>query len=121
MERVRNTLSTLHEATWHDGRPVTADDVVISLDRIADPSAVRPRTGALRELYERGQAEAMDAKTVRVPLKFPAALFLANLATEHMKMYPQAHTRGFPIYRGGVILSWRWFRALDSNRFQTGK
>ena len=30
--------------TWHDGKPVTADDVVYSMERIIDPKA--PKTGA---------------------------------------------------------------------------
>jgi peptide/nickel transport system substrate-binding protein len=31
----------------------------------------------------------IDEKTVRVPLKFPAATFLLNLASDYMKMYPK--------------------------------
>ena len=85
---------TIHEATWHDGQPVTADDIVFSLDRIADPEARRSRTGALREMYQQGEAVAVDAKTIRVPLKFPAALFLTNLATDYMKMYPKHVAEG---------------------------
>ena len=84
----------LHDATWHDGMPVTADDIVFSLNRIADPDAIRSRTGSLREMYQQGTAEAVDAKTVRVPLKFPAALFLTNLATDYMKMFPKHVVEG---------------------------
>ena len=87
-------IFTLHDATWHDGQPVTADDIVFSLDRIADPDAIRSRTDALREVYDQGMAEALDAKTIRVPLKFPAALFLTNLATDYMKMYPKHVAEG---------------------------
>lgn len=85
---------TIHDATWHDGQPVTADDIVFSLDRIADPDARRSRTGALREMYQQGEAVAVDEKTIRVPLKFPAALFLTNLATDYMKMYPKHVAEG---------------------------
>ena len=77
----------LHDATWSDGQPVTADDIVYSLDRITDPDAIRSRTRVLSEFYERGTAEAIDDKTVRVPLKFPAATFLPNMSTDYMKMY----------------------------------
>ena len=77
----------LHDATWTDGMPVTADDIVYSLDRITDPDAIRSRTRVLSDFYERGTAEAIDEKTVRVPLKFPAATFLPNLSTDYMKMY----------------------------------
>ena len=47
---------TLHEANWHDGTPVTADDVVFTLDRIAQPGAIRSRTAALRTFYDQGNA-----------------------------------------------------------------
>ena len=77
----------LYDATWTDGMPVTADDIVYSLDRITDPDAIRSRTRVLSDFYERGTAEAIDDKTVRVPLKFPAATFLPNLSTDYMKMY----------------------------------
>ena len=77
----------LHDATWSDGQPVTADDIVYSLDRITDPDAVRSRTRVLSNFYERGTASAVNDKTVLVPLKFPAALFLPNVSTDYMKMY----------------------------------
>ena len=77
----------LHDATWSDGQPVTADDIVYSLDRITDPDAIRSRTRVLSSFYERGTATAVDDKTVKVPLKFPAATFLPNLSTDYMKMY----------------------------------
>ena len=87
-------IFTLHDASWHDGQPVTADDIVFSLDRIADPDAIRSRTGALRDMYQQGAAKAVDEKTIKVPLKFPAALFLTNLATDYMKMYPKHIAEG---------------------------
>jgi peptide/nickel transport system substrate-binding protein len=79
----------LKDATWSDGMPVTADDVVFSLDRITLPGAQRARTGFLRAFYEHQTAEAIDAKTVRVPLKYQAPTFVPNLASDYMKMYPK--------------------------------
>jgi peptide/nickel transport system substrate-binding protein len=79
----------LRQAEWHDGRPVTADDVKFSLDRIVEPGAIRVRTGVLRTFYEHQSAQVVDARTVRVPVKFASPLFLQNLASEHMKMYPK--------------------------------
>ena len=77
-------------ANWHDGEPVTAADVVFSLDRIADPDAIRPQAGAaLRPFYERGTATALDPKTVEVPLYFPSAAFLPWLAFPLIAMYPK--------------------------------
>ncbi len=81
----------LRDAQWWDGEPVTAEDIVFSLDRITLPDAIRTRTAALRGFYEYQTATAVDEKTIRVPVKFPSPLFLRNLATEYMKMYPK-HT-----------------------------
>jgi peptide/nickel transport system substrate-binding protein len=85
---------TLHEANWHDGTPVTADDVVFTLDRIAEPGAIRSRTAALRTFYDQGNARAVDSQTVEVPLKFPGATFLTNLAVDYFKIYPEKSVAG---------------------------
>ena len=82
----------LREANWHDGRPVTAADIKFSLDRIADPDAVRSRTGAMKTFYEPGTAEVVDDLTVTVPIRFPGPLFIINLSSEYMKMYPKHAT-----------------------------
>ena len=79
----------LKDATWSDGMPVTAEDVVFSLDRITLPGAQRARTGFLRAFYEHQTAEVIDDKTVRVPLKYQAPTFMPNLASDYMKMYPK--------------------------------
>src|SRR5215813_385586 len=79
----------LREAQWHDGQPVTAEDIKFSLDRIVEPGAIRVRTGVLRTFYTHQSAEVVDAKTIRVPIKFASPLFLENLASEYMKMYPK--------------------------------
>jgi len=79
----------LREAQWHDGQPVTAEDIKFSLDRITEPGAIRVTTGVLRTFYAHQSAEVVDAKTIRVPIKFASPLFLENLASEYMKMYPK--------------------------------
>ena len=79
----------LKDANWSDGMPATADDIVFSLDRITLPGAQRARTGFLRSFCDHQTAEAVDDKTVRIPLKFPAPTFMPNLASDYMKMYPK--------------------------------
>ena len=79
----------IRDANWSDGQPVTAEDIVFSLDRIVLPDAIRGRTSILRTFYEHGTAQALDEKTVEVPLKYPAKNFLLNLGTDYMKMYPK--------------------------------
>jgi ABC-type transport system substrate-binding protein len=81
----------LKDATWSKGRgPVTADDIVWTLNRITDPDALRARTGYLRTVADQGNFKAIDAKTVEVKLNFPTATFIPNLATDYFKMYPKA-------------------------------
>src|SRR3989449_4260938 len=79
----------LRQAQWHDGQPVTAEDIKFSLDRITEPGAIRVRTGVLRAFYEYQSAQVIDDRTIRVPIKFASPLFLENLASEYMKMYPK--------------------------------
>ena len=56
-----------------------AEDIKFSLDRITEPGTIRVRTGVLRTFYEHQSAEVVDAKTIRVPIKFASPLFLENL------------------------------------------
>jgi peptide/nickel transport system substrate-binding protein len=84
----------LRQAQWHDGKPVTAEDIKFSLDRITEPGAIRVRTGVLRTFYEHQSAQVLDDRTIRVPIKFASPLFLENLASEYMKMYPKHVAQG---------------------------
>lgn len=83
---------SLHAAQWHDGEPVTADDIKFSIDRITEPGAIRSRTAHLADFYEHGTARVIDPKTVEITLKAPAATFLNNLGSDYMKMYPKHAT-----------------------------
>src|SRR5260370_23654824 len=63
------------KAKWHDGKPVTAEDVVYSMDSMVDADAKPPRVvtaPALNPYYEKGTARAIDAHTVEIPLKIPS-------------------------------------------------
>ena len=81
------------DATFTDGHPVTAEDVVFSIDRITlgqvQEGVLRARTGFLNNFVVHGTAEAIDDYTVKVPLRFQAAGFLPNLASDYMKVYPK--------------------------------
>ncbi len=87
-------IFNLHpDATFSDGQPVTAEDVVFSIDRITlgqvEEGVLRARTGFLNNFVVHGSAEAIDEKTAKIPLRFPAAGFLPNLASDYMKVYPK--------------------------------
>ena len=81
------------DANFTDGQPVTAEDVAFSIDRITlgqvEEGVLRARTGFLNNFVKHGTAKAIDDKTVKIPLRFPAAGFLPNLASDYMKIYPK--------------------------------
>src|SRR5829696_8282671 len=60
------------DLTFHNGKPVTADDVIFSLRRIIDEK--HPKVGAASIGYiDAGAMKKMDDRTVRVPLQFANA------------------------------------------------
>ncbi len=77
----------IHEANWHDGVPVTADDVVFSVDRMSQEGVTRGRVTAIRDFYEHGTATAVDDRTVEMPLKFASSTALGWLAVDYYKIY----------------------------------
>jgi len=76
-------------AAWWDGQPVTADDVVFSLDQMASEDEPRPRSGLIRTYYD--NSRVVNAKTVEVTTKFPSGAFLAFLSTDYNKILPKHH------------------------------
>ena len=78
----------LHPAAeFHNGMPVTADDVVFSLNRIRKPpkGIVSPRKGLLESIKD---VEAKDAHTVAVHLNEPEADFLFQVANPYNVIVP---------------------------------
>ena len=61
------------DATWQDGQPVTADDVVFTIDTLRDPAYHGPGAGS----WQGVTATAVDDHTVRFDLEDPFAGFLA--------------------------------------------
>ena len=57
------TFHIAQNATWFDGQPVTAEDVVFSLDNMTDLDQIRPRTRNVAPYY--ASSEAIDAHTVK--------------------------------------------------------
>lgn len=62
------------DARWHDGTPVTADDVVFTIRLLQDPAFdARP---ALAEFWRTVTVDRLDGRTVRFSLSEPLAAFL---------------------------------------------
>ena len=63
-------------ATFHDGTPVTADDIVFTVQKAQDPSLKSPQ----RANWDGVNVAAIDEHTVRFTLKSPYAPFIENMA-----------------------------------------
>jgi len=72
---------------WHDGKPVTADDVVFSMDRIVDPKDPKVGAATLAGLKV-GGTKKIDEKTVEMTLESPNVLFDEALAERSCKIVP---------------------------------
>ena len=76
----------LREAQFSNGDPVTADDVMFSIERFADPK-VNVNYATLGEAIE--SVEVVDDKTVKITLKRVDGAFLDNLAMFAAAIVPQ--------------------------------
>ncbi|QIY62552.1 ABC transporter substrate-binding protein [Streptomyces sp. RPA4-2] len=80
-------------ATFHDGKPVTADDVVFVFDRILDPNTQTLAKGFFESWLK--EVRGVDASTVELILKFPfpdglSRLTLAKVMPRHVFSRPGA-------------------------------
>ncbi|MFE1247256.1 ABC transporter substrate-binding protein [Streptomyces sp. NPDC058735] len=87
----RFTLRT--GATFHDGEPVTADDVVFVFQRILDPDTQTLAKGFFASWLE--EVRKIDARSVELVLKFPfpeglSRLTLAKVMPRHVFSRPGA-------------------------------
>jgi peptide/nickel transport system substrate-binding protein len=79
---------TLREATFHDGRPVTAKDVLYSYRRIADPKKAF-RAKASLEPIDLDASRATGERTIEFVLKRPTAEFPNILAAFGAYIVPE--------------------------------
>nr|WP_222109719.1 ABC transporter substrate-binding protein [Streptomyces cupreus] len=78
-------------ATFHDGKPVTADDVVFVFDRILDPKTQTLAKGFFASWLK--EVRKVDARNVELLLKFPfpdglSRLTLAKIMPKHVFSRP---------------------------------
>lgn len=69
------TVFLRKEILWHDGKPLTADDVVFTINRIQNPQYKSPA----RANWQGVGVEKIDNATIRFTLRTPYAPFIENL------------------------------------------
>ncbi|WAJ28777.1 ABC transporter substrate-binding protein [Antarcticirhabdus aurantiaca] len=68
---------------FHDGRTMTADDVVASIDRLADPANGSNALSALKGVLSKGGTTKVDDLTVRFTLDAPNGNFPYYVSTDN--------------------------------------
>jgi peptide/nickel transport system substrate-binding protein len=85
--------------TFHNGKPVRADDVLFSLRRITDPKD--PKTGAASIGYmDLDRSRKLDNRTVRIQLKFPNVAFPDDLGQYFNSIVPTDYDPAKPVGTG---------------------
>jgi peptide/nickel transport system substrate-binding protein len=70
------TVRLRPDVTFHNGKALTADDVIFTFKRIMNPKSPGPGAPALAPITG---MRRLDARTVRITMKFPYASFLEQL------------------------------------------
>jgi peptide/nickel transport system substrate-binding protein len=85
--------------TFHNGKPVTADDVIFSIRRIKDPKD--PKVGAASIGYvDDKRLKKMDERTVRVTLEFANAAFPDDIGQYFNGIVPTDYVAENPVGTG---------------------
>ncbi len=74
------------DATWHDGSPVTAEDIKWSLDRAVSAKSLAPPQLSTGSLTSADQFRIVDAHIIEVSLPKPDRLAVANLCVPYAIM-----------------------------------
>ncbi|TDO47401.1 peptide/nickel transport system substrate-binding protein [Kribbella sp. VKM Ac-2527] len=88
---LRTWRITLRQATFHDGRPVRARDVLASFARIVEPGSTFRAKSSLA-VIDLANSRAIDDRTVEFRLKRPYAEFPNALATIGTAIIPEGTT-----------------------------
>ncbi len=70
-------VSIRPEAVWHDGEPVTSDDVIFTLDLLMGSASAFPED--IKEMWKTIEIERLNDKTIKFILPEPFAPFLDYL------------------------------------------
>jgi peptide/nickel transport system substrate-binding protein len=93
------TVRLKQGVTFHNGKPVTADDVIFSLRRILDPKD--PKVGAASIGYvEEKKLKKMDERTVRITLEFANAGFPDDVGQYFNAIVPTDYDPKNPVGTG---------------------
>ena len=85
--------------TFHNGKPLTADDVIYSLNRIVNPKAPLPGAAPLAAVDTAGMKK-LDSRTVKIPCHTPYAILDQTLANYYYNIVPVGYDPKKPVGTG---------------------
>jgi peptide/nickel transport system substrate-binding protein len=112
------TIRLKQGLTFHNGKPVTADDVIFSIFRIIDPKAPKIGAAGLADVDPNGMKK-LDDRTVTVQLKRPFAIFDEQLGQYFNGIVPTDFDVNKPIGTGAFAFA--DFKPGDRSRFTANK
>jgi len=87
---------------FHNGKTVTADDVIFSLQRILDPK--NPKVGAASIGYvDIKNVKKLSSSSLRIPLKFANAAFLDDIGQYFNAIVPVGYDPAKPVGTGAFM------------------
>lgn len=87
------------DLTFHNGRAITADDVIFTLERITDTKAPKSMASSLTEL-DLTNSKVMDSRTARIAFAAPFAILPELLADFKMGIVPRGYNPAKPVGAG---------------------
>jgi peptide/nickel transport system substrate-binding protein len=85
--------------TFHNGKPVTADDVIFSLQRITDPKDPKVGNASIGYIDRQG-LKKVDERTVRIPLQLVNANFPDDIGQYFNSIVPVDYDPKKPVGTG---------------------
>ncbi|MCW2760916.1 MAG: transporter substrate-binding protein [Marmoricola sp.] len=94
------TITLREGVTFHNGKPVTAEDVLATIQRVADPKAPTSAGVALAPIIDMNATKKVDDKTVVIALKTPYAVLDMLLAEYTFGIVPADYDPKTPVGTG---------------------
>lgn len=93
------TVRLKPDVTFHNGKPLTADDVIFSFKRILDPKTGSSAASTLFSVDPKGMKK-LDDLTVEIHMKQANAVFHESLAETRIKIVPEGYDPKNPVGTG---------------------
>ena len=97
-------IVTLRKSRWSNGKPVTAADLIYTVNRILNPKNQLPPASSIPFISLKGMT-ALNSRTVKFELKYPTVDFLGAFTSPTMSIVPTGFNPHKPIGSGPFVLA----------------